>query len=233
VQRRAFLQAALLAVPVPVGQVWPKGQRSRTICAQAGSYTTEQCHARRVGVYARLLNPAAVSVTHRQHVGDLVNLSFPITSPYSKFLHSVHDNGGSRHVIPDRPVQRPSHTGQSGRHRRSPGAERWRTAGSPDARFVCCPNPGHDSIARFRVHPQTCLLTQSGRTPCRRKRSAVNLSRARRQLPVRCQRTERQHQLTAVWRPVRNLSPVTIAFAKFSCGCRIPHATPAIFISGS
>lgn len=94
-----------------------------------------------------------------------------------------------------------------------------------DGRFVYCSNRGHDSIAVYRVNSQSGTLTSVGWTPSQGKTPRfIGLDPSGRFLYSAHEQGDTvgafrvnaaTGALTAAGEPVRNLSPVTIAFAQF------------------
>jgi 6-phosphogluconolactonase len=145
VQRRKFLKTALLALPI-----CSQGQQNRAIRAYVGSYTTEQRHARGDGIHVYRVDPATGAWTHQQHVGDLINPSFLISSPDSKFLYSVHGDESyatAFSVSPSNGNLTLLNRGQTG------GVNGVHPALSGDGRFLVVANYGSGSVAVLPVHP--------------------------------------------------------------------------------
>lgn len=94
---------------------------------------------------------------------------------------------------------------------------------SHDGRYVYCSNRGHDSIAMFSVGPSTGLLTSNGWTPSGGKVPRyIGFDPTQRFLYSANEQSDvvtmfrvntRSGRLTSSAEPVRNASPVTIAFA--------------------
>ena len=95
---------------------------------------------------------------------------------------------------------------------------------SADGRFVYCSNRGHDSIALFAADPATGLLSYAGCTPSQgRTPRFFTLDPSGRFLYVANEQSDtivpfrpdgETGKLTPAGEPVRNASPVSIAFAK-------------------
>src|SRR5690349_18452045 len=58
--------------------------------AYVGCYTTPERNGRGDGIHAYRMDQATGAWSHIQHVGNLVNPSFLITSKDQRFLYSVH-----------------------------------------------------------------------------------------------------------------------------------------------
>jgi 6-phosphogluconolactonase len=90
-------------------------------------------------------------------------------------------------------------------------------------RFVYCSNRGHDSVAIFSADPQTGVLTSTGWQPARGRvprfigfepsKQFLYAANEQSDTVVRWKADAATGRLTAVGDPVRNASPVTIAFA--------------------
>jgi 6-phosphogluconolactonase (cycloisomerase 2 family) len=58
--------------------------------AYVGSFTTAKRKARGDGIHVYRVDPATAAWTHVQHIGDLTNPSYLVTSPDQSFLYAVH-----------------------------------------------------------------------------------------------------------------------------------------------
>jgi len=121
---------------------------------------------------------------------------------------------GSLRAVQILPLLPPDYTGES------PGAE---IAVSPRGRFVYCSNRGHDSISIFSTDPNTGVLSSIGWEPSRgRVPRFIGFDPSKQFLysaneqgdTVVCWRADAATgRLTPASQPVRNASPVVIAFA--------------------
>src|SRR5438876_12359965 len=64
--------------------------QSSALYAYVGCYTTAQRNARGDGIHVYRVDAATGAWTHVQHVGDLVNPSFLVTTRDGRCLYSVH-----------------------------------------------------------------------------------------------------------------------------------------------
>src|SRR5262249_28631305 len=138
--RRGVLKgAAALAVPA-LGQTSKKS----TLYAYLGSFTTKDRNGRGDGIHAYRVDPETGGSTHVQHLGDLMNPSFLITSPNQQFLYSSHGDGDyvtSYSVDQSAGMIKPMNKGTTG------GMNGAHLALSPNARFMVVTNYATGTIA--------------------------------------------------------------------------------------
>src|SRR5437868_3620518 len=88
--RRTFVRDAALAAPL-IASAWGQGRTARY--AYVGCYTTAEREAHGDGIHVYRIDPESGAWSHVQHLGDLFNPSFLITSRDQRFLYSVHGDG--------------------------------------------------------------------------------------------------------------------------------------------
>jgi 6-phosphogluconolactonase len=155
IPRRTFLKntAAVALLPATRG----RAQKKTATYAYAGCYTTAEREAHGDGIHVYRMDAGTGAWSHLQHLGDLFNPSFLITSRDQRFLYSVHGDGtyASSFAI-DRntgfltPLNRAATGGSNGVHQ----------ALDPSGRFMVVANYASGSVAVLPVQPDGRLQDQ-------------------------------------------------------------------------
>ncbi|MBO0753074.1 MAG: lactonase family protein, partial [Bradyrhizobiaceae bacterium] len=152
----ALIVAALVDAPAaPVAAQTSPGHAA--MFAYVGSFTTAQRKARGDGIHVYRADPATGTLTHVQHVGDLVNPSYLALSRDQRVLYSVHgdqDYATAFALDPEtgeaKLLNRAATGGKNGVHE----------AVDPSGKFLVVANYASGSVAVLPINPDGSLMDQ-------------------------------------------------------------------------